>query len=63
MGYKVKPDMPGLKGPEVERLYARGAAWLAGAGRNRGPFAEHLSRSPHRTVSREPNRGGTFGRR
>ena len=30
IGYKVKPDMPGLKGPEVERLYARGAAWLAG---------------------------------
>jgi hypothetical protein len=30
IGYKVKPDMPGLKGPEVEALYARGAAWLAG---------------------------------
>lgn len=30
IGYKVKPDMPGLKGPEVERLYARGAFWLAG---------------------------------
>ncbi len=30
LGYKVKRDMPGLKGPEVERLYARGAAWLAG---------------------------------
>jgi hypothetical protein len=30
IGYKVKPDMPGLKGPEVERLYARGAAWLDG---------------------------------
>ena len=26
----VKPDMPGLRGPEVERLYRRGAAWLAG---------------------------------
>jgi len=22
--------MPGLKGPEVERLYAAGAAWLGG---------------------------------
>jgi hypothetical protein len=22
--------MPGLRGPEVERLYQRGAAWLAG---------------------------------
>jgi len=30
IGYTVKRDMPGLKGPEVERLYARGAAWLAG---------------------------------
>jgi len=30
IGYKVKPDMPGLKGPEVEALYARGRAWLAG---------------------------------
>jgi hypothetical protein len=29
-GYPVKADMPGLRGPEVERLYARGAAWLAG---------------------------------
>jgi hypothetical protein len=31
IGYTVKRDMPGLKGPEVEALYARGAAWLAGA--------------------------------
>jgi hypothetical protein len=31
IGYAVKPDMPGLTGPEVERLYGRGAAWLAGA--------------------------------
>jgi hypothetical protein len=30
IGFKVKPDMPGLKGPEVEALYARGGAWLAG---------------------------------
>jgi hypothetical protein len=30
IGYPVKRDMPGLKGPEVEALYARGAAWLAG---------------------------------
>jgi SnoaL-like domain len=29
-GSKVKRDMPGLKGPAVEALYARGAAWLAG---------------------------------
>jgi hypothetical protein len=30
IGYVVKRDMPGLDGPEVEALYARGAAWLAG---------------------------------
>jgi SnoaL-like domain len=30
IGYTVKRDMPWLKGPEVERLYASGAAWLAG---------------------------------
>jgi hypothetical protein len=30
--YEVKRDMPGLTGPEVERLYARGATWLAGGG-------------------------------
>jgi hypothetical protein len=30
IGYRVKPDMPGLQGPEVEALYARGRAWLAG---------------------------------
>jgi hypothetical protein len=30
IGYKVKPDMPGLKGAEVERLYQRGRRWLDG---------------------------------
>jgi hypothetical protein len=30
IGYPVKPDMPGLTGPEVEALYARGAEWLRG---------------------------------
>ena len=29
-GYAVNPDMPQLSGAEVERLYARGKAWLAG---------------------------------
>jgi hypothetical protein len=32
LGFAVKPDMPGLTGPEVERLYERGATWLAGGG-------------------------------
>ncbi len=31
IGYEVKRDMPGLKGPEVEALYARGKAWLTGS--------------------------------
>jgi hypothetical protein len=30
IGYIVKKDMPGLKGPEVEALYARGKTWLSG---------------------------------
>lgn len=32
IGYKVaKGGLPGLKGPEIEKLYSEGAAWLAGA--------------------------------
>jgi len=34
IGYTVKLDMPQLTGPEVDRLYARGKAWLSG-----GPLA------------------------
>jgi hypothetical protein len=30
IGYTVKTDMPGLVGPEVNALYARGKAWLKG---------------------------------
>jgi hypothetical protein len=30
IGYKVKPDMPGIDGPELDALYARGARWLKG---------------------------------
>ena len=29
IGYKVKRDMPGLIGAEVEKLYGEGRAWLA----------------------------------
>jgi SnoaL-like domain len=29
IGYPVKADMPGIEGPEVERLYADGGRWLA----------------------------------
>lgn len=31
VGYDVKRDMPGLMGPAVEALYARGRNWLEGA--------------------------------
>jgi SnoaL-like domain len=30
IGYRVKNDLPGLEGSELEALYAKGAAWLAG---------------------------------
>ena len=30
IGYTVKRDMPGLKGAEVEALYAKGKRWLEG---------------------------------
>jgi hypothetical protein len=28
IGYRVKRDMPGLTGPEVEQLYRHGRGWL-----------------------------------
>jgi hypothetical protein len=31
IGYKIKPGLPGLRGPAVENLYAEGKAWLAGS--------------------------------
>jgi hypothetical protein len=30
IGYEVKRDMPGLRGVEVDALYARGQSWLQG---------------------------------
>lgn len=30
-GFRVKNNLPGLRGPEVEKLYEEGRAWLAGA--------------------------------
>ena len=30
VGYKVKPDMPGIDGAELDALYASGARWLNG---------------------------------
>jgi hypothetical protein len=31
LGFKIKRDLPQLKGPAVERLYRHGRAWLDGA--------------------------------
>ncbi len=30
LGFKVKTDMPGLRGPEADALYSLGKKWLAG---------------------------------
>jgi hypothetical protein len=30
IGYTVRKDMPGLKGPEADALFAKGEKWLAG---------------------------------
>ena len=38
VGYPVKKDMPGLKGEEVEALYATGADWVAGKSINWAGF-------------------------
>ena len=31
IGFKVKGNLPGLRGAAVEKLYGEGAAWLAGS--------------------------------
>jgi hypothetical protein len=30
LGFKVKTNLPGLKGPETDKLYAFGKTWLSG---------------------------------
>jgi hypothetical protein len=30
IGYKVRTDMAGLEGPELDALYAQGTRWLKG---------------------------------
>ena len=32
-GFNVKQGLPGLRGPEVEKLYGEGREWLAGSAR------------------------------
>ena len=37
-GFEVKLGLPGVRGPEVEKLYAEGAAWLGGSARPGEPL-------------------------
>ena len=37
-GFSVKAGLPGLRGPEVDRLYAEGRAWLGGSARPGEPL-------------------------
>jgi hypothetical protein len=37
-GFTVKIGLPGLRGPEVEKLYAEGKAWLAGSAKPGEPI-------------------------
>ena len=37
-GFNVKSDLPGLRGPLVEKLYAEGKAWLSGSERPGEPL-------------------------
>jgi hypothetical protein len=38
VGFTVKDNLPGLKGPAVQKLYAEGAAWLDGSPRPGEPL-------------------------
>ena len=37
-GFDVRLGLPGLRGPEVQKLYAEGAAWLAGSAKPGEPL-------------------------
>lgn len=37
-GFTVKPGLPGMRGPALDRLYAEGKAWLAGSARPGQPL-------------------------
>ena len=42
LGYRIAPRLPGLRGPEVERLYQEGRDWLAGSATPGRPEADGL---------------------
>jgi hypothetical protein len=42
LGYRIAPRLPGLRGPDVERLYQEGRDWLGGSAAPGTPAAEGL---------------------
>ena len=38
IGYRIKGDLPGLRGPAVEKLYSEGQDWLKGSPRPGEPL-------------------------
>jgi SnoaL-like domain len=42
LGYRIAPRLPGLRGPEVERLYREGRDWLGGSAAPGVPAADGL---------------------
>jgi hypothetical protein len=42
LGYRIAPRLPGLRGPEVERLYQEGRDWLHGSATPGMPGADGL---------------------
>ena len=42
LGYRIAPRLPGLRGPEVERLYQEGREWRGGSAAPGTPAAEGL---------------------
>ena len=57
-GFTIKLDLPQLKGPVVEALYAHGRAWLEGARSGGGPtLIEHVTyRGAAHSTSDDPAR-------
>ena len=42
LGYRIAARLPGLRGPETERLYQEGAGWLDGSATPGSPDADGL---------------------
>jgi hypothetical protein len=67
VGYEVEPAMPGLEGPVVEELYARGRQWLSGRATAWRERREHRITTPRqqrpRTTKRTTEPKQTIDRR